>query len=115
MPELNIDSARISFDNGQTWESIDLGTNSVRFTSTGNFGYMHHVRVAPAQPAPAKPGELRRLYRAIAKLLHPDAPSVPGVHDDDRTKLMAEVNVAYGRSDIDILRLVAKRLGVQEG
>lgn len=74
---------------------------------------------APAESAPEVPtlaeaaASLKRLYRRLARLLHPDlAPD-----DGERARLsglMARANAAYEAEDLATLELMAERLGAGE-
>ena len=60
------------------------------------------VGQAPAEPFIAT-DEIKRAYRAAAKLWHPDL----AIEDDDRDardQAMAALNDAYGRADLDAIR-----------
>ncbi len=63
----------------------------------------------PAPPAPdsATDAELKRLYRLLAKRLHPDLTTDP-LEKERRAGLMAEVNSAYGARDLAALRRLAE-------
>jgi hypothetical protein len=52
-------------------------------------------------------GELRQLYRQLAKAIHPDFAADPEERER-REALMAEVNRAYEREDIECLRALLK-------
>jgi hypothetical protein len=69
---------------------------------------------APEEPAPRSAAEaLRRVYRRLARLLHPDL----AADDADRgrlTTLMAQVNAAYAARDLQALELTAEKLGAGE-
>jgi hypothetical protein len=77
----------------------------------------------PGGPADAAPeelptvaqqaAELKRLYRRLARLLHPDLAS----DDGERVRLsglMARANAAYQAADLTTLTLMAERLGAGE-
>jgi hypothetical protein len=71
---------------------------------------------APDEPAPeVLPAEvqLKRVYRRLARLLHPDlAPD-----DAERARLgdlMARVNAAYAKRDLTALEVMAERVGAGE-
>ena len=49
--------------------------------------------------------DLKKLYREVAKLVHPDLTTDP-VEKIDRQKLMAEANQAYEAEDIEKLRSI---------
>jgi hypothetical protein len=51
---------------------------------------------------------LKRLYRRLARLVHPD---LSGLRDGE---LMARVNAAYARGDLTALEVMAERLGAGE-
>ncbi len=68
---------------------------------------------APAKPAasaapsaPAEDGELRTLYRSLAKRFHPDLAADPS-EKPWREELMARVNAAYSAQDLAALRQLA--------
>lgn len=63
----------------------------------------------PSQPAPDPntDAELKRLYRLLAKRLHPDLSTDP-VEKERRAGLMAEVNAAYAARDLPALRRLAR-------
>ncbi len=56
---------------------------------------------------------LRRVYRRLARLLHPDLASSDAEHER-LTGLMAQVNVAYAAKDLEALNLTAEKLGAGE-
>ena len=62
---------------------------------------------AAAEPQPEVSEELKKLYRQVAKAVHPDF----AADDDDRAlrdRLMAEANVAYEAGDVDKLETILK-------
>jgi hypothetical protein len=71
-----------------------------------------------AEPEPADAGQpvaeaLRRVYRRLARLLHPDLAGDEA--DRERlTTLMAQVNAAYAAEDLQGLELTAEKLGAGE-
>jgi hypothetical protein len=78
---------------------------------------VHEALPAPAEPAPpeveAREVSLKRTYRRLARLLHPDLAQ----DDAERSRLselMARVNAAYARDDLTELSVLAERLGAGE-
>jgi len=70
---------------------------------------------APAPEVEAREVSLKRLYRRLARLLHPDLAQVEA--DGERARLgdlMARVNAAYARGDLTELSVTAERLGAGE-
>lgn len=62
-------------------------------------------------PASVPSNDLKRMFRDIARAVHPDA--LPHAHHDERTRyrrhsLMAEANRAYAERDEDRLRLILR-------
>jgi hypothetical protein len=68
---------------------------------------------APAPEVEAREVSLKRLYRRLARLLHPDLAQ----DDAERVRLsdlMARVNAAYARGDLTELSVMAERVGAGE-
>ena len=66
------------------------------------------AEAAPCTPASSSPDDLKRMFRDVAKAVHPDRADH---HLDERTRyrrhsLMAEANRAYAERDADRLRLI---------
>jgi hypothetical protein len=66
------------------------------------------AEAAPCSPASASSDDLKRMFRDVAKAVHPDRADH---HLDERTRyrrhsLMAEANRAYAERDADRLRLI---------
>jgi hypothetical protein len=57
---------------------------------------------------------LKRLYRRLARLLHPDLAGDGDVHGGRRGDLMARLNAAYARGDLTALEVMAEKLGAGE-
>jgi hypothetical protein len=69
------------------------------------------VESSPCAPASAPSADLKRMFRDIAKAVHPDRAT--DHHLDERTRyrrhsLMAEANQAYAERDADRLRLILR-------
>lgn len=63
----------------------------------------HMAERESGQPDAFRPSaDLRRLYREVAKLIHPDLATDPQQRQR-RTQMMAAANAAFERSDIDAL------------
>jgi hypothetical protein len=61
----------------------------------------------PAEPV-ADPGQIKSLYRTLAKRYHPDLVTDPG-EKRRREKVMAEVNQAYADKSLSALKALASR------
>lgn len=60
-----------------------------------------------AAPTAAQSDSLKKLYRQVAKLLHPDL-TLDGDEKERRHRLMAELNDAYARGDEDRIRAILR-------
>lgn len=58
--------------------------------------------------------DLKALYRALARRLHPDLAGGDGAEEARRSALMARANAAYARRDRAELELLAERAGLGE-
>ncbi|ACL64178.1 heat shock protein DnaJ domain protein [Anaeromyxobacter dehalogenans 2CP-1] len=65
------------------------------------------------EPLEDEAAALKRLYRRLARLLHPDLARDAG-EEARRSGLMAHVNAAYARGDLAGLQVIAERLGAGE-
>lgn len=67
----------------------------------------------PAGPLEDEAAALKRLYRRLARLLHPDLARDAG-EEARRSAAMARVNAAYARGDLAELQVMAERVGAGE-
>jgi hypothetical protein len=65
---------------------------------------------ADAREAEPEAVALKRLYRRLARLLHPDLAEGDG-EEARRSDLMAKVNAAYARGDLAALQVMTERVG----
>jgi hypothetical protein len=80
-------------------------------------GYRESVRKAeaesrashPPQPDPATRADLKSLYRDLAKRAHPDL-ATDAADRAARGALMADINAAYARFDLSVLKAIRARL-----
>ena len=81
-------------------------------------GYRESIRRAEATVSTdlssADQLTLKSIYRDLAKRVHPDL-AIDAADRDARGKLMAEINAAYGRSDLQALRAMLSRLSEPGG
>jgi len=102
----------IPLDAAVAEEEIRLG---LRVPDVGDADAEGDVDAAPdlagCGPASAPSSDLKRMFRDIARAVHPDA--LPHAQHDERTRyrrhsLMAEANRAYAERDEDRLRLILR-------
>ena len=95
---------------GDRAASPDLPDDSVaQYQRVWGVGPAPDLPPPPSAPAPdtATDAELKRLYRLLAKRLHPDLTTDP-IEKERRAGLMAEVNAAYAARDLPTLRRLAE-------